>query len=160
VDPSGWAYLGDEPRPSDIMFLVICLDPGIDNILDEETILRIESIEPAPSQPFTGKNKRNNGKYNGNGSGNHVIRNGKKPIIKKNIETLDDALKQRIIGNLNKLTEKSYDTILENVKERCTRLTDDAKDWLLSTIVTMAKRQYRFCETFLRFIMDLRGFDS
>lgn len=156
MDPSCWGYISDPPCPSELSFLILCVNPGIEGILDDETITKIQSIEPM-QVTHTGNSKHKKGYRDRGFNKNTVMR---KPKVKQSVDTLDEALKQKITAELNKLTDKSFDKICTNIKDRCSRLSDDGKKWIVQSIVYMAKSQHRFADLFVRFIIEMSTADD
>ena len=79
----------------------------------------------------------------------------KKPSLKPKPTSFDDAMKQKIVGDLNKITPANYDTILKSLRGICSRLSDDEHPWALRLILENATRQHVFATTYVRLYKDI-----
>ena len=79
----------------------------------------------------------------------------KKPSIKPKPTSFDDAMKQKIVGDLNKVTPQNYDSILKSLHGVCSRLSDDEHPWALRLILENATRQHVFATTYVRLYKDI-----
>jgi len=79
----------------------------------------------------------------------------KKPSLKPKPTSFDDAMKQKIVGDLNKITPANYDMILKSLRGICSRLSDDEHPWALRLVLENATRQHVFATTYVRLYKDI-----
>ena len=79
----------------------------------------------------------------------------KKPSVKPKPTSFDEAMKQKIVGDLNKITPSNYDVILKSLRGICSRLNDDEHPWALRLVLENATRQHVFATTYVRLYKDI-----
>lgn len=79
----------------------------------------------------------------------------KKPSLKPKPKSFDDAMKQKIVADLNKVTPQNYEMILKSLRGICSRLSDDEHPWALRLILENATRQHVFATTYVRLYKDI-----
>jgi hypothetical protein len=90
-----------------------------------------------------------------NMSGKKPTNQWKKPSVKPKPTSFDEAMKQKIVGDLNKITPANYDTILKSLRGICSRLSDDEHPWALRLILENATRQHVFATTYVQLYKDI-----
>lgn len=79
----------------------------------------------------------------------------KKPSLKPKPTSFDEAMKQKIVGDLNKVSPTNYEMILKSLRGICSRLSDDEHPWALRLILENATRQHVFATTYVRLYKDI-----
>lgn len=79
----------------------------------------------------------------------------KKPSLKPKPTSFDDAMKQKIVSDLNKITPGNYDVILKSMRGICSRLSDDEHPWALRLILENATNQHVFATTYVQLYKDI-----
>jgi hypothetical protein len=111
-----------------------------------------------------GRGGRGNTKAGKSGGHQPVIRTNmkdtktsswKKPSLKPKPTSFDDAMKQKIVGDLNKITPVNYDSILKSLRGICSRLSDEEHPWALRLILENATHQHVFATTYVRLYKDI-----
>jgi hypothetical protein len=100
--------------------------------------------------------------YASSSSGNHHSRgrggggisrgNGRamRVQIKKKPESFDDAIRQQLISELNKVSDLNYDIILKAIQSHYSRFAPDSKEWVLQRIIENGTIQHPFAEVYMR----------
>ena len=78
-----------------------------------------------------------------------------KPVLKKKATSFDEAMKQKITTELNKISPTNYDTILRSIDAIYGRLSDDEHEWALRLIMENASHQHIFAEQYVNLYKDL-----
>jgi hypothetical protein len=70
--------------------------------------------------------------------------------IKKKPESFDDAIRQQLISELNKVSDLNYDIILKAIQSHYSRFAPDSKEWVLQRIIENGTIQHPFAEVYMR----------
>ena len=116
----------------------------IQKIVKEDIIIRQEK----PRREYSNKNRQNVRSHPKSGS-------WKKPTIKPKPSSFDDAMKQKIVGDLNKISPTNYKDILKSISGICDRLSDDEYPWALRLILENATRQHIYATTYITLYKDV-----
>jgi hypothetical protein len=79
----------------------------------------------------------------------------KKPAFKKKVDSFDDAMKNKIVSDLNKISQQNYESVLKNIVGVYSRIADDERPWALRLIITNATRQHVFADLYVSLYRDI-----
>lgn len=128
-------------RSTDILLLSRTINP-LDHLSSDVIVAlkRIQQESPRKSVPQKNTSKKN------------TIQ---KTTFKKKAESFDDAMRMKIIADLNKLSDKNYDVILKQIQALYSRISDDQKPWALRLIVDNSTKQHIYAGEYMRLFMDI-----
>lgn len=78
-----------------------------------------------------------------------------KTTFKKKAESFDDAMRMKIIADLNKLTDKNYEVIVAEIQKLYSRISHDLKGEILKLILDNSTKQHIYSKEYMRMFMDL-----
>lgn len=129
--------------PMKILILSKKVNP-IDYLTDE-TIMNISNItQESPRKNVNRKNR--------------TPRSTIKPTkvsFKKKAESFDDAMRMKIVADLNKLSDSNYETISKNIDAVYTRISPEQKPEILKLIIENASKQHIFAKEYIHIFKDL-----
>ena len=99
----------------------------------------------------SGSDRANSG--SGSGSGGMPIM--KKPIIKKKATSFDQAMKQKIMSELNKISQQNYKEIFDSIDAIYGRLSSEEHPWVLHLVLENASVQHVFAELYVSLFREL-----
>lgn len=79
----------------------------------------------------------------------------KKPIIKKKATSFDQAMKQKIMSELNKISQQNYKEIFDSIDAIYGRLSSEEHPWVLHLILENASVQHVFAELYVSLFREL-----
>lgn len=79
----------------------------------------------------------------------------KKTEFKKKAESFDDAMRMKIVADLNKLTDKNYPVIVKEIQALYSRISNELKSNVLKLIVENSTKQHIYAKEYMRMYMDL-----
>lgn len=132
-------------RPSEILVLsrtIIPLDHLSKDIIVSLGKIQLES--PRKQLPRKNVSSRANNKRISN-----------KTTFKKKAESFDDAMKMKIVAYLNKLTDKNYDVIVEEIQKLYSRISHDLRGNILKLIIDNSTKHHIYACEYIRIFMDL-----
>jgi hypothetical protein len=133
-------------RPSQVLVLSRKISPN--DYLSSDVLSLLNSIQvenPRKSLPRKTQNSRNRRHDN----------TSKKTSFKKKAESFDDAMRMKIVADLNKLTDKNYDVIVKQIQALYSRISEDLKGNVLKLIIENSTKQHMFACEYMRMYMDL-----
>lgn len=131
-------------RPVDI--LVLSRSINVSDHLSAETVKSLQRITIESGRKQT-SNKRTSSRNNKTQL--------KKTTFKKKAESFDDAMRMKIVADLNKLSESNYKAILEKIQSLFSRISDEQKPWVLRLIVENSTKQHMFARGYMQMFHDL-----
>jgi len=81
----------------------------------------------------------------------------KKPNFKKKVESFDEAMKNKIVSEMNKISPQNYDSVLQSLVGVYSRIADEEHPWVFRLILTNATRQHVFAELYINLYKDIMG---
>lgn len=78
-----------------------------------------------------------------------------KVSFKKKAESFDDAMRMKIVADLNKLTDSNYEAIAKNIDAVYNRISSEQKPEILKLIIENASKQHIFAKEYLHMFKDL-----
>jgi hypothetical protein len=132
-------------RPSDILILSRTINPKeylSDTILRSLSEIKVES----PRKNTVRKTPRRN---------DNRRDPVKKTTFKKKAESFDDAMRMKIVADLNKLTDKNYDVIQKQIHALYSRISSELKGNVLKLIIENSTKQHIYAKEYMRMFMDL-----
>jgi hypothetical protein len=94
--------------------------------------------------------------HHGSGSGGGT----KKPNFKKKVESFDEAMKNKVVSEMNKISPQNYDSVLQSLIGVYSRIADEEHPWVFRLILTNATRQHVFAELYINLYKDIMGTSS
>jgi hypothetical protein len=70
--------------------------------------------------------------------------------IKKKAESFDEAIRQQLVSELNKVSEMNYPIILKAIQSHYSRFAPESKEWVLQKIIENGTIQHSFAEVYMR----------
>lgn len=89
------------------------------------------------------------------GAGGTGIPIMRKPVIKKKATSFDQAMKQKIMSELNKISEQNYKEIFDSIDAIYGRLSSDEHPWVLHLVLENASVQHVFAELYVTLFREL-----
>lgn len=89
------------------------------------------------------------------GAGNSGMPIMRKPVIKKKATSFDQAMKQKIMSELNKISEQNYKEIFDSVDAIYGRLSSEEHPWVLHLVLENASVQHVFAELYVTLFREL-----
>ena len=132
-------------RPSDILLISRTVVPL--EHLSEDLIVSLGKIKlENPRKQLSRKNgsSRTNNK-----------RSVRKTTFKKKAESFDDAMRLKIVADLNKMTDKNYSVIVDEIQKLYSRISHDLKGDVLKMIIDNSTKQHIYSKEYVRMFMDL-----
>lgn len=130
-------------RPSDILILSRTIVP-LDH-LPGDLIVSLGKIKlENPRNQVSRKNTSSRNKRSGN-----------KTSFKKKAESFDDAMRLKIIADLNKISDKNYDVIVEEIQKLYSRISQELKKDILRMIIDNSTKQHIYVKEYVKMFMDL-----
>jgi len=114
---------------------------------------RIHHSRNQGESSHSGSDRANSGSGSGSGSGGMPIM--KKPIIKKKATSFDQAMKQKIMSELNKISQQNYKEIFDSIDAIYGRLSSEEHPWVLHLILENASVQHVFAELYVSLFREL-----
>ena len=103
---------------------------------------------------FVRGDRRHNNHHGGGGGAS------KKPNFKKKVESFDEAMKNKVVSEMNKISEQNYDSVLQSLIGVYSRIADEEHPWVFRLILTNATRQHVFAELYINLYKDIMGTSS
>ena len=82
-------------------------------------------------------------------------RSAQKTNFKKKAESFDDAMRLKIVADLNKMTDKNYSVIVDEIQKLYSRISHDLKGDILKMIIDNSTKQHIYSKEYVRMFMDL-----
>lgn len=130
-------------RPSDILIISRTIVPQ--EHLPEDVIVSLNKIQL--------ENQRKQVSRKNTSSRNKRLNN--KSSFKKKAESFDDAMRMKIVADLNKISDKNYDVIVEEIQKLYSRISQDLKKDILKMIIDNSTKQHIYAKEYVRMFMDL-----
>lgn len=133
-------------RPFHILVLSRKISP--DEYLSEsvyQSLNKIQVESPRKCLPRKAHNSRNK----------RDDTSSKKTSFKKKAESFDDAMRMKIVADLNKLSDKNYDVIVKQIQALYSRISDELKGNVLNLIIENSTKQHIYTSEYMRMYMDL-----
>jgi len=89
------------------------------------------------------------------GAGNSGMPIMRKPVIKKKATSFDQAMKQKIMSELNKISEQNYKEIFDSIDAIYGRLSADEHPWVLHLVLENASIQHVFAELYVTLFREI-----
>lgn len=151
----------DDIRASELLTLVY-EDVDITDILDETTVtnigsIRTEKIMKSSHDGIRGDRHTNTRTFTKRDDSSYSREKSsiQKPVLKKKATSFDEAMKQKITTELNKISPTNYQAILNSIDAIYGRLSDDEHEWALRLIMENASHQHIFAEQYVNLYKDL-----
>jgi hypothetical protein len=132
-------------QPFEILLLSRNITPS--EHLSEEVIVSLGKIQvegPRKSLPRKNRSSRTNKKQP-----------VQKTTFKKKAESFDDAMRMKIVADLNKLTDKNYEVIMTEIQKLYSRISEELKGNILRLIIENSTKQHIYSKGYMRMFMDL-----